>query len=93
MKPLTEGVGPSLQLEAQCHTLYFLLHIKHVRGGFLHVDVFAHDRSDTAYQDRDRQPERNPTSSRGCYQIVPIDSIARTPGAARPASNIKCICR
>jgi hypothetical protein len=47
-------------------------------GGLLHVDTFAHNKSDIAYQIKSRRPEtvanykRNPSSSRGCNQTVPI---------------------
>jgi hypothetical protein len=44
----------------------------------LHVDMFAHNKSGIAYRDRNRSQrplsitKRNPTSSRGCYQVVPV---------------------
>jgi hypothetical protein len=46
-------------------------------GGLLHVDMFAHNKSGIAYQNKNRRPETvvnykgNPTSSRGCHQTVP----------------------
>jgi hypothetical protein len=49
-----------------------------IGGELLHVDMFAHNKSGIAYQDGNRRSETvvntkgNPTSSQGCYQVVPI---------------------
>jgi hypothetical protein len=56
--------------------------------------MFAYNNSGIADQDRNQRPEtvvnhkRGPTSSRGCYQVVPVEHLVQ----ARPASNSKCIC-
>jgi hypothetical protein len=46
----------------------------------LHVDMFAHNKSDIAYRRIGLDSQRpllitkgDPTSSRGCHQVVPIE--------------------
>jgi hypothetical protein len=65
----------------------------------LHVGRFAHNKSGIAYRDGNQRSEtvvnhkRGPTSSRGCYQVVPLEPGVpiEHPVQAGPASNMKCI--
>lgn len=64
-------------------------------GGLLHVDMFAHNKSGIAYQNRNRRPGTVVNHSREPHRqprLPPSYTKLNVQGRASPASNSKCIC-
>jgi hypothetical protein len=65
-----------------------------IMGGLLFVDMFLHNKSGIAYRDRNRRSEtvvkhkREPTSSRGCYQVLTISNPGDSCGCSAACSPL-----